>query len=176
MVPSARYGRSATDIAGWPSRDPHEQKARFEGHFTAGAKGWSKPPGTFTITAVEPERMWASEAGVPFGRLRGENRYQSLADGTIRVSKRVEVHGPFGSLSRGTRASRPVRSVKLRRPLAQQGVADHAGADRMMTSKVLLSGAASASRSTSTRRCPGPGGDLLRETLQHIAARARTAS
>ena len=34
----------------------------------------------------------------PFGRLRGENRYQSLADGKIRVSTRVEVHGPFGPL------------------------------------------------------------------------------
>ena len=42
--------------------------------------------------------MWASEAAIPFGRLRGENRYQSLADGKIRVSKRVEVHGPFGPL------------------------------------------------------------------------------
>jgi hypothetical protein len=57
----------ATDIAGWPSWDSHERKARFEGDFAAGAKGWSKPAGapagTFTITAVEPERMWASEAG-----------------------------------------------------------------------------------------------------------------
>jgi hypothetical protein len=33
--------------------------------------------------------MRASEAGVLFGRLRGENRYQPLADGKIRVSKRV---------------------------------------------------------------------------------------
>ena len=49
------------------------------------------PPGTFTITAVEPERMRASEAGIPFGRLRDENRYQSLADGKIRVIKRIEV-------------------------------------------------------------------------------------
>jgi hypothetical protein len=32
-------------------------------------------PGTFTITAVELERMWVSEAGIPFGCLRGENRY-----------------------------------------------------------------------------------------------------
>jgi hypothetical protein len=75
----------ATDIGGWPSWDPHEQKARFAGDFAPGAKGWSKPAG-------------ASEAGIPFGRLRGENRYQPLGDGRIRVSKRVEVHGPFGPL------------------------------------------------------------------------------
>ena len=92
----------ATDIAGWPSWDPHEEKARFQGEFKPGAKGWSKPAGapagTFTISAVEPERMWASEAGIPFGRLRGENRYEPLCDGRIKVSKRVEVRGPFGSL------------------------------------------------------------------------------
>jgi hypothetical protein len=77
----------------WASWDPREQKARFEGDFVTGAKRWSTPTGapagTFTITAVEPERMRANEAGIPFGRLRGENRYQPLADGKIRVSKRV---------------------------------------------------------------------------------------
>jgi len=94
---------------------------------------------------VEPERMQASEARIPFGRLCGENRYQPLADGKIRVGKRVEAHGPFGSLlyliwenkdahrhaqelrraggareaawlSRGARASWPVRSVEMSRP------------------------------------------------------------
>ena len=34
----------------------------------------------------------------PFGRLRGENRYEPLADGRLGVSTRVDVHGPFGSL------------------------------------------------------------------------------
>jgi hypothetical protein len=58
----------------------------------------SRPEGTVTITAVAPERMWASEAGIPFGRLRGENRYEPLPDGRIRVSKGVEVYGPFGPL------------------------------------------------------------------------------
>lgn len=92
----------ATDIAGWPSWDPHEEKARFEGEFKPGAKGWSKlagaPACTFTISAVEPERMWGSEAGIPFGHLRDENRYQPLGDGRIKVSKRVELRGPFGPL------------------------------------------------------------------------------
>jgi hypothetical protein len=94
----------ATDIAGWPSWDPREEKARFQGEFKPGAKGWSKPAGapagTFTISVVEPERMWAAEAGIPFGCLRGENRYEPLDDRRIRVSKRVEVHGPFGPLFR----------------------------------------------------------------------------
>ena len=83
----------ASDVAGWPSWDLHEQKARFEGDFVTGANGWSTPTGalacTFTITAVEPERMRANEAGIPFGRLRDENHYQPLADRKIRVSQRV---------------------------------------------------------------------------------------
>lgn len=93
---------AATDVPAWPSWDPHEEKARIDGEFAAGTKGWSKPAGApagvFTITDVEPGRMWASRAGIPFGHLRGENRYEPVGDGTIKVSKRVEVHGPFGTL------------------------------------------------------------------------------
>lgn len=92
--------RVATDVAGWPGWDPHEEKARFAGEFAAGAKGWSKPAGApageFTITAVEQERMWSARAGIPFGSLRGENRYEPAGDGKVKVSKRVEIHGPFG--------------------------------------------------------------------------------
>jgi hypothetical protein len=37
-------------------------------------------------------------AAIPFGRLRGENRYEPLADGRLRAGTRVDLHGPFGSL------------------------------------------------------------------------------
>lgn len=93
---------AATDVPGWPSWDPHEEKARIDGEFAAGTTGWSKPAGApagvFTITKVEPGRMWASRAGIPFGHLRLENRYEPAGEGTVRVGKRVEVHGPFGPL------------------------------------------------------------------------------
>jgi hypothetical protein len=93
---------TATDVPAWPSWDPHEEKARLDGEFAAGTKGWSKPAGApagvFPITEVEPERMWASQAGLPFGQIRGENRFEPLGDGRIKVSKRVEIHGPFGPL------------------------------------------------------------------------------
>lgn len=92
----------AIDVARWPDWDPHEEKARLAGEFAVGGKGWSKPrrapAGGFTITEVEPERLWATRAGIPFGHLRGENRYEPAGDGWVRVSKRVEVHGPFGPL------------------------------------------------------------------------------
>lgn len=93
---------ASTDVPGWPSWDPHQQKARIDGEFAAGTTGWSKPAGapagTFTITDVEPGRMWITRAGIPFGHLRLENRYDPAGDGMVRVSKRVEVHGPFGPL------------------------------------------------------------------------------
>jgi hypothetical protein len=92
----------ATDIAGWQGWDPHEEKSKFDGEFAVGAKGWSKPAGApagwFTITEVDPERMWTATAGIPFGHLRGINRYEPAGDGKIVVSKAVEVHGPFGPL------------------------------------------------------------------------------
>ena len=67
--------QAVTDAAAWPSWDPHEEKARLDGPFAPGTKGWNKPKGapagTFAITAVEPERMWSARAGIPFGSLRG---------------------------------------------------------------------------------------------------------
>lgn len=79
-------------MASWPSWDPHEQKARLDGPFAPGTKGWNKPrgapAGTFTITEVEPERMWSARAGIPLG------------DGRIRVSKVFEVHGPVAPIFR----------------------------------------------------------------------------
>ncbi len=96
--------QAATDVAAWPSWDPHEEKARLDGPFAAGTKGWNKPKGapagTFTITAVEPERMWSARAGIPFGSLRGVNRYEPLGDSRVRVSKVFRVHGPFGPIFR----------------------------------------------------------------------------
>lgn len=96
--------QAATDVDNWPSWDPHEQKARLDGPFAAGTKGWNKPrgapAGTFTIAEVEPRRMWSARAGIPFGSLRGVNRYEPLGDGRVRVSKVFEVHGPFGPVFR----------------------------------------------------------------------------
>ena len=44
--------------------------------------------------------MWASRAGIPFGHLRGVNRYEPASDGRVKVSKLFEVHGPFTPLFR----------------------------------------------------------------------------
>ena len=95
---------TAVDVPNWASWDPHEEKARLDGPFAPGTKGWNKPrgapAGTFTITAVEPERMWSARAGIPFGSLRGVSRYEPLGDGRVLVSKVFEVRGPFAPFFR----------------------------------------------------------------------------
>ena len=48
--------------------------------------------------------MWASEDGIPFGRLRGENRYQPHADGRSRQQASRGARAG-GSAPAGTRAS-----------------------------------------------------------------------
>src|SRR5581483_1571039 len=100
----AAIWQDATDVAAWPGWDPHEEKARLDGPFAPGTKGWNKPrgapAGSFTITDVEPERMWSARAGIPFGSLRGVNRYEPLGEGRARVSKVFEVHGPFAPIFR----------------------------------------------------------------------------
>ena len=91
--------RVATDVARWPEWDPHEQQARIDGPFEAGTAGWVKPKGApaggFTITEVVPQRSWRTQARIPFGKLLGENIFETLDDGRVRVAKRMEVHGPF---------------------------------------------------------------------------------
>ena len=41
----ATIWKIGTDVNNWPSWDPHEEGARFEGPFEVGQKGWSKPRG-----------------------------------------------------------------------------------------------------------------------------------
>ncbi|MFE3192295.1 SRPBCC family protein [Nocardia sp. NPDC059240] len=92
----------ATDVNRLAEWDPHEEKSRIDGEFAPGTKGWVKPKGApagpFTIVAVEPGKSWSSEAGIPFGKLRGRNTFEDLGDGTVRVTKNVEIHGPMGPL------------------------------------------------------------------------------
>jgi hypothetical protein len=94
----------ATDVAGWPTWDPHEQAARLDGPFAAGTTGWSKPNGgpatAWTITEVVDGSRWASECPLPGGRLAGVNEFEPLGDGRIRCRKTMRVTGPLVPLFR----------------------------------------------------------------------------
>ncbi|MFI6172795.1 SRPBCC family protein [Nocardia sp. NPDC051052] len=100
----ASIWQAATDVAHWADWDPHEEKARIDGPFAPGTKGWVKPKGApagpFTITAVDEGGSWTSEAGIPFGKIRGHYTYTPVGEGAVRVVKRMEIHGPFRPIFR----------------------------------------------------------------------------
>jgi hypothetical protein len=93
-----------TDVANWPSWDPHEEAARLDGEFVVGGTGWSKPHGgpatTWTITEVVEQHSWASECGLPGGKLSGRSEFTDLGDGTVRCAKTIDVTGPLVPLFR----------------------------------------------------------------------------
>ncbi|MEV4315178.1 SRPBCC family protein [Actinocrispum sp. NPDC049592] len=93
-----------TDVANWPSWDPHEQAARLDGPFEVGAVGWSKPNGgpatDWTITDVVPLSRWASECALPGGKITGVNTFEPIGDGQVRCTKTVRVTGPLVPLFR----------------------------------------------------------------------------
>ncbi|MFE5283341.1 SRPBCC family protein [Nocardia sp. NPDC056611] len=120
----------ATDVDRWSEWDPHEEKSRIDGEFAAGTTGWVKPKGApagpFTIVAVEPGQSWTSEAGIPFGKLRGHRTYVPLGDGRVRVAEHVEVHGPMGPLfklvwEKGMRADMPLTFAALEQEARRRG-------------------------------------------------------
>jgi hypothetical protein len=88
-----------TDVAAWPSWDPHEEAARLDGVFAAGMTGWSKPHGgpatDWTITDVVEQRSWSSECALPGGKLSGDNHFEPVGDGRVRCTKTVRVRGPL---------------------------------------------------------------------------------
>jgi hypothetical protein len=92
------------DVNGWPAWDPHEQAARLDGPFAPGTTGWSKPHGgpatDWTITDVVPLRHWASECGLPGGKITGLNTFEPRGDGKLRCVKTVRVYGPLAPLFR----------------------------------------------------------------------------
>jgi hypothetical protein len=120
----------AVDVDSWAMWDPHEQEARLDGAFEVGGTGWSKPNGgpgtTWTITGVINHHRWASECALPGGKLTGENIFESLGDGRIRVAKTVCVSGPLVPLFRlyfGRRIRRDMFKTwaALEREVARRG-------------------------------------------------------
>jgi hypothetical protein len=92
------------DVDGLPTWDPHEEAARLDGPFAAGSTRWSKPRGgpatDWTITEVVPLSLWASECGLPGGKITGVNTFEQVQAGRIRCTKTMRVTGPLVPLFR----------------------------------------------------------------------------
>lgn len=126
---------AATDVGNWSAWDPHEQDARLDGPFMVGARGWSKPRGglgaTWVLTEVDAQHRWASECGLPGGKLAGENVFEPVGNGEVRCTKAVRVSGSLVPLFRlyfGPRMRRDMREtfVALQREAARRSGEDRA--------------------------------------------------
>ena len=109
-----------TDVARWPEWDASKEITRLDGPFGAGVSGWAKQRGNlggpFTITAVEDGRRWVTECPMPLGKVIFDHLVEPAAEGHVRVVKRVEVEGAFGSLLK-------LLVPKMRRQVAESLVA-----------------------------------------------------
>jgi Polyketide cyclase / dehydrase and lipid transport len=93
-----------TDVARWPEWDVSKDIARLDGPFQPGTSGWAKQRGnlggSFTITEVDDGRRWVTECPMPMGKVIFVHLLEPAATGRVRVVKRVDVQGTFGSLLR----------------------------------------------------------------------------
>jgi len=93
-----------TDVARWPEWDVSKEIARLDGPFQPGVSGWARQRGnlggSFTITEVEEGRRWVTECPMPMGKVIFVHLLEPAGQGHVRVVKRVEVQGTFGSLLR----------------------------------------------------------------------------
>ena len=93
-----------TDVARWAEWDVSKEIARLDGPFQPGVCGWAKQRGnlggSFMITAVDAGRRWVTECPMPLGKVVFDHMLEPVAEGRVRVVKRVEVQGGFGPLLR----------------------------------------------------------------------------
>ena len=112
----AAVWRVWTDVAHWHEWDVSKEIARLDGPFQQGASGWAKQRGNlggpFTITAVDAGRRWVTECPMPLGKVIFEHLVEPVAEGRVRVVKKVEVDGGIGHLLR-------LFAPKMRREIAE---------------------------------------------------------
>jgi uncharacterized protein YndB with AHSA1/START domain len=93
-----------TDVARWPEWDVGKEIARLDGPFEPGVSGWAKQRGnlggSFTITAIDDGRRFVTECPMPMGKVTFEHLLEPAAGGQVRLIKRAEVQGGFGTLLR----------------------------------------------------------------------------
>jgi uncharacterized protein YndB with AHSA1/START domain len=93
-----------TDVARWPDWDVGKEIARLDGPFGPGVSGWAKQRGnlggSFTITEVDDGRRFVTECPMPMGKVTFEHLLEPAGDGQVRLIKRAEVQGGFGTLLR----------------------------------------------------------------------------
>jgi hypothetical protein len=86
----------------WPEWDVSKEIARLDGPFQPGISGWAKQRGnlggSFTIIAVDDGRRWVTECPIPMGKVVFDHVLEPIAEGRVRVVKKVQVQGGLGSV------------------------------------------------------------------------------
>jgi len=89
-------------VARWPEWDVSKEIAELDGPFEPGTRGWARQRGnlggSFTITEVDAGRRWVTECPMPLGKVIFDHRLELVAEGNVRVVKRVEVEGACAPL------------------------------------------------------------------------------
>lgn len=89
------------DPKGWPEWDPEVREVNFKMPTTPGARGKmqpaSGPPVTFSITAMDSDRLLTDTSVLPGTKLVFEHVAAPASEGT-RVTVTVRVEGPRASL------------------------------------------------------------------------------
>ncbi len=120
-----------TDVPNWPSWDQSKEIARLDGPFAPGTSGWAKQRGNlggpFTITVVEPGRRWTSECPLPLGKVVFDHLIEPRADGSVRITKSVDVHGGFGPLFRLMVAAKMRKDITASFAALERHVLDRSG-------------------------------------------------
>jgi hypothetical protein len=100
----ATVWRIVSDVAAWPSWDPHVLESGFDATFEEGNGGWTlsrivpERRSHFTLVSVEPGKAYTMRSPMPLGKMLIINRYAEAVLGRVEVSRRVEVHGGFGKV------------------------------------------------------------------------------
>jgi hypothetical protein len=123
----AAVWRLYSDVSQWPTFDAEAERIQLDGPFTAGSRGTMKfrgqEPLAFTLTEVEPERVFTDETPVGEAVVRVRHRLEASADG-VRITQRVEIDGPeafAAELGAMITADMPATMTRLARLAEEDG-------------------------------------------------------
>jgi hypothetical protein len=95
----AAVWRLYSDVSRWPAFDAEAERIELDGPFAAGSRGTMKfrgqEPLPFTLTEVEPERLFTDETRVGDAVVRVRHGLAPVGDG-VEITHAVRVDGPQG--------------------------------------------------------------------------------
>jgi hypothetical protein len=93
----AAVWRLYSDVSSWPAFDSEAERIELDGRFAAGAHGTMKlrgqEPFGFTLTEVEPERLFTDETPVGDAVVRVRHVLTPVAGG-VEITHAVRIDGP----------------------------------------------------------------------------------